>query len=78
MSGSNPSTDSRTNVKCSAHSSVHPGIKFTKVAYLIKFLNGTEFIFSGAFKFRIPAVRKCEITDMYSYPVPEISGEKLQ
>ena len=33
MGGSNRSTDSRTTVKCSAHSSVHPGIKFTKVSY---------------------------------------------
>jgi len=30
MGVSNPSTDSRTKVKCSAHSSVHSGIKFTK------------------------------------------------
>jgi len=37
MGGSNPSTESRTNVKCSANSSVHPGIKFTKVSYLRTF-----------------------------------------
>jgi len=30
MGGSNRSTDSRTTVKCSAHCSVHPSIKFTK------------------------------------------------
>jgi len=37
MGGSNPSTESRTTAKCSAHSSVHPGIKFTKVSYWRKF-----------------------------------------
>jgi len=37
VGGANPSTESRTYVKCSAHSSVHPGIKFTKHAYSIKF-----------------------------------------
>jgi len=37
VGGFNPSTDSMTTVKCSAHSSVHPGIKFTKVCYWRKF-----------------------------------------
>jgi len=33
MGGSNLSTDSRTTVKCSAHPSVHPGVKFSKESY---------------------------------------------
>jgi len=33
---------------------------------------------SGTFNFQIPGLRKCEITDMKSCPVPEITGEKLQ
>jgi len=37
MGGSNPSTDSRTTVKCSAQFSFHPDIKVSKVSYLRKF-----------------------------------------
>ena len=37
MGGSNPSKDGRTVAKCSTHSSVNPGTKFTKVSYLRKF-----------------------------------------
>ena len=37
MGGSNPSTDSRTKVKCSAYSSIHPGIKVKKVSYLLTY-----------------------------------------